>query len=198
MNMKISDALGLYRQQRQALIDQRKALVKQREDLQQKTRITENGKELFAEEAATLELSIKEVSEKFDKNQKILDQITEQHVAVWNAEVARQQGDVMQEAAVDLAKIMEVARRIARGARVPAKDEKKVMDYSMELYMSSKNIASMRAANKKEKYDSLWDDEDKPGEEYDPQGKADNATIDIDVPELFTAEAPVEASPEET
>lgn len=189
MYMKLGEAQNLYRQQRQALVDQRRALIKKREDLQKKT-ITESDKKLYAEEAATLELSINEVSKKFDENQEILDNLTEQYAAVWNMEVARQQGDVMQEAAVDLSKIMEVARRIARGARVPAKDEQKVMDYSMELYLASKNMAVMNAQNKKEKYDSLWEDEDKPEEEYDPQGKAENTTVNIDIPELFAPSSP--------
>lgn len=54
----------------------------------------------------------------------MLDKLAEHYAAVWNAEVARQQSDVMEDAAVDVAKVMEVARRIARGAKVPAKDEK--------------------------------------------------------------------------
>lgn len=184
MYMKLGEAQQLYRNQRQALIDQRKSLIQRRDDLKKKS-ITEGDKERYAEEAATLELSITEVNKQFDENQEVLDQLTEQYAAVWNAEVARQQGDAMEEAAVDLAKIMEVARRIARGARVPAKDEQKVMDYSMELYMASKNLAVMNAQKKKEKYDSLWEDEDKQKEEYDPQGKADNATVNIDIPELM-------------
>lgn len=184
MYMKLGEAQQLYRNQRQALIDQRKSLIQRRDDLKKKS-ITEGDKERYAEEAATLELSITEVNKQFDENQEVLDQLTEQYAAVWNAEVTRQQGDAMEEAAVDLAKIMEVARRIARGARVPAKDEQKVMDYSMELYMASKNLAVMNAQKKKEKYDSLWEDEDKQKEEYDPQDKADNATVNIDIPELM-------------
>lgn len=188
MYMKLGEAQNLYRQQRQALIDQRKALINKRDELQKKM-VTESDKALYSEEAATLELSIKDVSKKFDENQEVLDNLIEQEAAIWNAEVARQQGDAMQEAAVDLSKIMEVARRIARGARVPAKDEQKVMDYSMELYLASKNMAIMNAHKKKEKYDSLWDDEDKQEEEYDPQGKAENTTVNIDIPELFAPES---------
>lgn len=194
--MKISEAQKIYRNNRQELIDQRKALVKQRDDLQKKAKVTENGTELFAKEAATLELSIKEVNQKFDENQEVLDRLTDQYAAVWNAEVARQQGDALQEAAEDLAKIMEVARRIADGARVPAKDEEKLMEYSMALYMAAKNLAVMNA-EKNEEYDSLWEDEDEPGEEYDPQGKADNAEVsmtlpEISIPDFSASEAPAE------
>ena len=170
-------------------------MEKPRDDLKKKS-VTESDKQRYSEEAATLELSIREVNKQFDENQEVLDGLIEQHAAIWNAEVARQQGDAMQEAAVDLAKIMEVARRISRGAIVPLKDEQKVMDYSMELYLASKNMAVMNAQKKKEEYDSLWEDEDKPKEEYDPQGKADNTTVNIDIPELFTPESSGEISGE--
>lgn len=181
--MKIGEAQKIYRAERQNLIDQRNALVKQRDELRKKNYGTEEEKKLFSEEAATLELSINEVTKKFDKNQEVLDSLTEQYVAVWNAEVARQQSDVMEDEAVNMAKVMEVARRIARGAKVPAKDEQKLMDYSMELYMAAKNMAIMNASNK-EKYDSLWDDEEEEPQEYDPEGKAENAEVSIDLPEI--------------
>lgn len=60
----------------------------------------------------------------------------------------------------DRVKIMEVARRIARGAKVPPKDEKKLMEYSMELYMAVKNMAALCQDKDKKKYKSLWKDEE--------------------------------------
>lgn len=188
--MKISDAQKIYREYRQDLIDQRKYLIKQRDDLQKRTYGSEEEKALFSEEAATLQLSINEINKKFDQNQEILDKLTNQYVAVWNAEVARQQSDAMEDEAENMAKIMEVARRIASGAKVPAKDEQKLMEYNMELYMAAKNMAVMNASNK-EKYDSLWDEdeEDQNSEEYDPQGKAENAEVSIELPEISTEEA---------
>ena len=44
----------------------------------------------------------------------------------WNAAAPEQQADTAADYAVEMAKIMEVARRIMRGAVVPAADEKKV------------------------------------------------------------------------
>lgn len=188
--MKIGEAQQIYREQRQTLIEQRKALLKQRDELKKRSYGTDEEKKLFSEEAATLELSINEVNKKFDKNQEVLDKLTEQYAAVWNAEVARQQGDVMEDEAVNMAKIMEVARRISKGAKVPARDEQKLMDYSMELYMAAKNMAMINASNKKEKYDSLWDDEEDDKQEYDPEGKAENAQVSIDLPEIDTEGLP--------
>lgn len=62
-----------------------------------------------------------------------------------------------------MAKIMEVARRIMRGAIVPASDEKKLMEYSEEIYQTAKSVGAMVRRQKKEKYDSLWGDEDREG-----------------------------------
>ena len=65
----------------------------------------------------------------------------------------------MEEYSEDMIKIMEVARRIMKGAKVPASDGEKLMEYSMELYMAAKNMAVLNENKKKEEYDSLWDDE---------------------------------------
>ena len=131
--MKISEAQKKYQQQRQALINQRKQLVKKRDELQKKVPVSEEEKAYFSETAATLELSIKEVNQKFDENQTVLDQLAEQHAAVWNKEVSRQQKDAVQEAAMELGKVMAVFRRISSGAIVPGKDEQKLMEYNMEM-----------------------------------------------------------------
>ena len=44
-------------------------------------------------------------------------------------EVAKQQGEAMEESVEDLGKIMEVARRLMDGDIVPPTDEKKLMEY---------------------------------------------------------------------
>ena len=189
--MRLIEAQQAYRAQRQDIIDQRKELLKRQKALERKMNTTVNGQELFAEEAATLELSINANKEKFDENMKVLDKLAEQEAVVWNAEVSRQQADAMEDAAIEEAKIMEVARRISRGGRVPATDEKKLMEYSMELYMAAKNAAMLVELEKKrEKYDSLWKDEDEEQVEYDPQGKAENSEVDIPLPDGLE---PVEA-----
>ncbi|MDE7206715.1 MAG: hypothetical protein K2N90_06085 [Lachnospiraceae bacterium] len=136
--MKVGEAQKLYRAQRATIIERRRKLVKKKEDIDNKVKITfdPEKREIYANEAATLELSIGAWNEKFDENQEILDRLTDQYVSVFNAEASKQQKDAMQDAAVEMSKIMETARRIGKGARVPATDEKKVMEYSMDLYLS--------------------------------------------------------------
>lgn len=184
--MKVGEAQKLYRAQRATIIDRRRKLVKKKEEIDNKIKTTFDldKREIYANEAATLELSIGALNEKFDENQEVLDRLTQQHASVFNAEVSKQQKDAMEDAAVEMGKIMEVARRIGKGARVPANDEKKVMDYSMELYMAAKNLAMLNKMNKKKKeeYDSLWGDEEEK-KEYDPEGKAENAETSVEAPE---------------
>ncbi len=184
--MKVGDAQKLYRAQRATIIDRRRTLLKKKEELDKKAETTFDleKREIYANEAATLELSIGALNEKFDENQEVLDRLTQQYVSVFNAEVSKQQKDAMEDAALEMGRIMETARRIGRGARVPANDEKKVMDYSMELYMAAKNLAMLNKMNKKKKeeYDSLWGDEEEK-KEYDPEGKAENAETSVEAPE---------------
>lgn len=182
--MKVGDALAAYRVERKMIVQERRELYKQKESLERKMNATEGGRERYAEEAATLELSINNVSERFEENLKVLDQLIEQEAVVWNAEVARQQADVMEDAAIEMGKIMEVAHRIAKGAIVPATDEKKLLEYSFELYQSAKSMGALAQMQKKrEKYDSMWNDEEEEEQEYDPEGKAYNAETDIGLPE---------------
>ena len=184
--MKVGEAQKLYRAQRATIVDRRKKLVKKKEDLDNKVKVTFDSekKEIYANEAATLELTIHALNEKFDENQEILDRLTNQYVSVFNAEVSKQQKDAMEDAALEMGKIMETARRIGKGAKVPATDEKKVMEYSMELYMAAKNLALLNKMNKKKKeeYDSLWGDEEEK-QQYDPEGKAENAETSVGAPE---------------
>lgn len=187
--MKIGEAQKLYRAQRASLLEQKQKLLKKREDMEKKVNITPDGKEIYANEAARLELTLDAVTQRFDENQEVLDRLVEERVLVWNAEVSRQQSDVMQEKSDDMAKIMEVARRIGKGAKVPASDEKKLMDYSMEVYLAAKNLAMLNERKKREKYKSLWEDEDdRQRQEYDPQEKAENAETSVGLPDTSPVE----------
>ena len=181
--MKISEAQSIYRAYRQELVNQTRTLIKQRDEAQKKFETT--GSAQFSEQAATLQLSIEATKEKFEENQKVLDDLAEQHAAIWNAEVSKQQADAMQDMGIELAKIMTVARRMSNGDEVPYTDEKKLLEYSSELYQAAKSAQMIHQMEEHEKYDSLWGEEEEP-EEYDPQGKADNAEVQIALPDIPT------------
>ncbi len=80
--------------------------------------------------------------------------------AVYNMEASKQQGEVAKKVMDDMAKCLEIARRISAGDKVPAGDEKRLMEYSAELYQMAKNAAMLSRNKKRKEYDSLWEDED--------------------------------------
>ena len=188
--MKISEAQTIYRAYRQELIDQTKDLIKQRDVAQKQYQAT--GEDAFGEQAATLQLSIDATKKKFDDNQKVLDSLTEQYATVWNAEVAKQQSDPETGMAAEMTKLMTVARRIANGDIVPYSDEKKLMEYSADLYQAVKSAQMLHMMEEHKKYDSLWDDEEDPSKKYDPEGKAENAHAQGDLPDIPEAAPAVE------
>lgn len=172
--MKIGEARQLYSSQIKQYHEQQVLLAKKKQDLQNKMNTVKDGKKIFANEAAVLELTIKAVDEKQKEYKDYMADLLEQWSATANMISAEQQGDAMEEYAEDLGKIMEVARRLMKGGIVPPNDEKKLMEYSMELYQAAKNIGAMAKQKEKEEYDSLWEDDEETVEYADPIEVADN------------------------
>ena len=181
--MKIDEARKLYNSQIKSYHDQQKVLFQQKKELEHKINVTPNGKTVYANEAAVLELTMKAVDEKQSEYKDYMEKLMEQWSATANMVSAEQQGDAMEEYAEDLAKIMEVARRIMKGDIVPGSDEKKLMEHSMELYQAAKNIGAMVRQKEREEHDSLWEDEEK--KEYeDPMEVANNTEAFAEGPEV--------------
>lgn len=181
--MKIGEAKQVYAAQIAAYQEQKAKLSAQKQALEEKINATPDGQDLFASEAASLEITYNAVDEKQKEYQDYMNILSEQWAAKANVLAAEQQGEAMAEAAVNLGKIMAVARRIMKGATVPATDEQKLMEYSKELYQAAKSIGAMAQLKKKEKYDSLWEDEEE--KEYeDPIEAADNTEAFSQGPEI--------------
>lgn len=179
--MKISEARATYSAQIRAYREQYNALYKQKQELEKKMNTTPDGKTIYAGEAAVLELTMEAVDEKQQEYRDYMSKLMEQETAIFNAEVSEQQGEAMAEYYEDLGKIMEVARRIMNGGIVPASDEKKLMEYSPELYQAAKNIGML--AKKREEYDSLWEEEEETVYE-DPSEVAANSEAFAEGPEV--------------
>lgn len=183
--MKISEARQLYNTQIRAYREQQIALSKQKQELEQKMNATPDGKNVYASKAAVLELTMKAVDEKQAQYRDYMDKLSQQWAATANMVSAQQQGDAMEEYVEDLAKIMEVARRLMKGGIVPASDEQKLMEYSMEMYQAAKNIGAMVREKEREEYDSLWEDEDEKAQACEsPTEVADNAEAFAGGPEI--------------
>lgn len=94
-----------------------------------------------------------------------------------------QQTDSMKEAAEEQMKILEVARRLMKGAKVPQSDEMKLMKFDSGLYQMAKSIGAMVQNEKREKYDSLWDEEEEK-DTQDPNEVADCAEAPVGAPDI--------------
>ncbi len=81
---------------------------------------------------------------------------------------------------------METARRIAAGDKVPAQDEKKLMDYNYKLYLSAKNAAILNEMKEHKEYDSLWEDDEKrePTDMEALEEAIDDSELTIAAPEM--------------
>lgn len=99
----------------------------------------------------------------------------------------------MKEYGEEMAKCLEIARRISRGDKVPAQDEKKLMEFNMDIYKMAKNMAAINMNRKHEEWDSLWGEEEE--KEYeDPREVSENAEANVELPEGMEAMAGGEAS----
>lgn len=184
--MKIGEAQQVYRQQVKEYQTQKSAISKQLQNVRARMEALPDGKDLYGSEAAVLELTLNTLNDKQKEYQDYLSELAERYCAYWNAAAAEQQKDAAQEYVIDMGKILEVARRLMRGAVVPASDERKLMEFSMDMYQTAKNIGAIVKREKKEEYDSLWGDEEK--KEYDdPQEAAENAEAASDGPEVVSA-----------
>lgn len=191
--MKISEARQIYGTQIKAYREQQVILSKRMKELEEKMNSEKDGKVIYANEAAILELTIKAVDEKQTEYQAYMEKLHAQWSATANMISAEQQGEAMQEYVEDIGKIMEVARRLMKGAIVPASDEKKLMEYSMEIYQVAKNMGIMAKQEEKEKYDSLWD-EDKDEKQYkDPIETADKTEVCVQGPEIVDVADTIES-----
>ena len=191
--MKIGEAKPIYYSKRKDLVDQIRTLSQQKTDAEKNYRLTGDSK--FSEQAATLELSIDATNKAFEENQKVIDSLMEQEVAIMNMESSKQQGEAMKKVVENLGKIMTVFRRMAKGDIVPSTDEKKLQEYDDKMYQAAKSMQLMAQQLEKErkKHKSLWEDEEKT-ENPDPQEIAENTEYsgnlpDIEVPDKASANA---------
>ncbi len=188
--MKIEQARATYNIQLRQYQEKKLELAKQKESLDIKINSTPNGKEVYANEAATLELTINAVHKKSDEYHKYMEKLMEQHALITNMESAKQQGEAMGDAMEDMGKIMEIARRLMKGDIVPAFDERKLMEFDDELYQAAKNIGRMRERMERKEHESLWEDEE-PTEIKDSAEIADNTEAFASGPEIVSVEETV-------
>ncbi len=190
--MKISDAKQVYSAYLNTIQAQRQTLRKTLQEQEKDGAVDQN----FDRVELSKELS--RLDAQYEAVQGGMEQIMAQESMIHDAAAARQQGEAMSKAYGEMAKMLEVYRRIASGGKVPATDERKLMEYSSELYMAAKNMVLMVAREDRE-YDSLWKDEKADGENGPSAGEiAANTEIAAAPPEqlaALAAEAPAADAP---
>ncbi|RKI78874.1 hypothetical protein D7V83_16480 [bacterium 0.1xD8-71] len=201
--MKIGEAQKAYRQQLSLLRGQKKDYVNQQEENRKKM---EKAQEKSEQLGVKFELSeeylarekelqgqIDALSGQIKKNEKVLEDLADQEMGIFNSVASKQQADAMKEYGEEMAKCLEIARRISRGDKVPAQDEKKLMEFNMDIYKMAKNMAAINMNRKHEEWDSLWGEEEE--KEYeDPREVSENAEANVELPEGMEAMAGGEAS----
>lgn len=203
--MKIGEAQKAYRQQLSLLRGQKRDYVNQQKEHREKMEaarkkseeqgVTFEFSEAYLEREKELQEKIDELSGQIKNNEKTLDDLIEQEAGIFNSMAAKQQGDAMKEYGEEMAKCLEIARRISRGDRVPAQDEKKLMEFNMEIYQMAKEMAAMNMEGKHKEWDSLWGEEEE--KEYeDPFEAAQNAETNVGMPEGMEAAAETEITSE--
>lgn len=119
---------------------------------------------------------ISSIDEEYEQVSNIMERLSTKHHNIQSAEISRQQAEAVAEQVEEVLKMLEVYRRISKGGKVPPTDEQRLMQYSIEMYMSAKNMALMNKGRDSEEYDSLWGDEQ--NEEFvDPTELADNKEV---------------------
>lgn len=173
--MKVGEARRIYSEQLNTLREQ-----------QQKIRMEQKNSGGKDNNGVIFEYS-DEIQKSIDETQAFMEKLMAYSALVHNSEVAKQQGEAMEEYADDVAKCMEIARRLSRGDKVPASDEKKLMEYNMKIYMTAKNMGMMNMNKDRKEYDSLWEDEEEDCSDKNqpsPSETADNAEVRMDMPEI--------------
>lgn len=92
-------------------------------------------------------------------------------------EAAKEAADAMSEDFGDLAKAVEIARRLMHGDIVPQSDEKFLMDFDKDMYLGAKSMQALAQNEDKKKYDSILEDEEE-GEGSSVSVEGGDAVID--------------------
>lgn len=185
--MQIKEARGIYQSQIKSYSKTALELRQKQKELEKKIKETPNGKVVYENEAVSLELSLNAVEKKQNEYRDYMEKVMDKRTNVEMLVSTEQQTDSMKEAAEEQMKILEVARRLMKGAKVPQADEMKLMKFDSGLYQMAKSIGAMAQKEKQEKYDSLWDEEEDK-ETQDPNEVADSAEAPVGAPDTVSAE----------
>lgn len=76
------------------------------------------------------------------------------------AEAAKEAAEATGEEFEDMARALEIARRMMNGDRVPGSDEKFLMDFDKDMYLGAKSMQGLAQKKDPKDYDSLLEEEE--------------------------------------
>ena len=150
--MRIEDAKNTYSAHLNILRQKKNTLT----ELLKKSENNSGGMHSFD----TVEISreLNKINAQYEATQTVMDRIMAQEYIVYSGADIKEQAETAAEGAEEFGKILMIYRRIASGGVVPPRDERKLMEFSHELYMAAR-AAAMLNQQEGEEYDSLWKDE---------------------------------------
>lgn len=195
--MTIKEARSAYYAQYTKFMNAANERKSEAEDLRKEAKIDIKNADDYNERAAYLELSSQALVDKGEEYMDYHSKVCEMECAYANMLSSSYAAEDVAAAKIDEMKCIQTAMRMSRGDIVPPEDEKKLMDYNAQLYMSAKQMQMF--AREHEEDDSLWEDEEDKAKREDPMefagaqeapaGAPDLGTEVIDVVESVDVEA---------
>lgn len=102
------------------------------------------------------------------------------------AEAAKEAAEATGEGFEDMARALEIARRMMNGDRVPGSDEKFLMDFDKDMYLGAKSMQGLAQKKDPKDYDSLLEEE----EQEKGSVQAEGGDIVIDASGLNLCQTP--------
>ncbi|MBR2133035.1 MAG: hypothetical protein IJ955_10975 [Oscillospiraceae bacterium] len=184
--MKIKDAKNVYSAHLDTLRNRNHILTELLKDSEKHPESMQN----FDRVEISRELS--KVDAQYRTTQKVMDHILTTESMIYHCDTVKQQSEAAAEGAEEFGKMLTIYRRIASGGEVPPKDERRLMEFSHELYMAAKAAAMMKQ-DEGEKYDSLWKAEEEIEGETKSVGEiAEDTEIAVPSPEQAASTACIE------
>ncbi len=169
--MKLGEARKITAEHLSSLYQKKRELTK----ILQGEGVESSGKGNF--DRVEISKALSAIEEEYEQTSDVAQTLALMDMNIQNAEISRQQSEAIAEQAEEMIKILEVFRRIAKGDKVPAADEKKLMEYNMEMYMAAKNMALMNEDREGEEHDSLWEEKSDTEKPVDPAELAANTEV---------------------
>ncbi|MCM1245462.1 MAG: hypothetical protein NC293_07450 [Roseburia sp.] len=117
----------------------------------------------YRENGVDLELSDaweKYTDEELDKMREEDEKKSLREMYQEQAEAAKEAAEATGERFEDMARALEIARRMMNGDRVPGSDEKFLMDFDKDMYLGAKSMQGLAQKKDPKDYDSLLEEEE--------------------------------------